>query len=66
MSVTCDKLVVFSTNKTDCHNITAILLKVALNKKKEKKYFLAASIICVEKSEDQEIIFIRFKCNVKK
>ena len=36
-SVTCDRLVVFSgssdspTNKTDCHNITEILLKVALN-----------------------------------
>jgi hypothetical protein len=35
--------VVFSTNKTDCHNIAEILLKVALNtinqtiKKKKKK-----------------------------
>ena len=26
-----DFLQVFSTNKTDCHNITEILLKVALN-----------------------------------
>jgi hypothetical protein len=26
-----DKLLVSSTNKTDCHDITEILLKVALN-----------------------------------
>jgi hypothetical protein len=37
LSVTCDRLVVFSgysgssTNKTDCHIITEILFKVALN-----------------------------------
>ena len=31
MSVTCDRLVVFSNNKTDLHDITEILLKVALN-----------------------------------
>jgi hypothetical protein len=31
MSVTCNRSVVSSTNKTDCHNITEILLKVALN-----------------------------------
>ena len=37
MSVTCNRSVVFyvppvsSTNKTDCHDITEILLKVALN-----------------------------------
>jgi hypothetical protein len=34
MSVTCSRSVVFSgysTNKTDCHEITEILLKVALN-----------------------------------
>ena len=31
MSVTCDRSVVFSTNKTDCHDITKILLKVLLN-----------------------------------
>ena len=34
MSVTCDRSVVFSvssTNKTDCHDITEIWLKVALN-----------------------------------
>jgi hypothetical protein len=31
LSVSCDRSVVFSTNKTDCHNITEILLKVALN-----------------------------------
>ena len=32
MSVTCDRSVVFhSTNKTDCQDITEILLKVALN-----------------------------------
>ena len=30
-SVTCDKSVVFSTNKTDRHDITEILLKVVLN-----------------------------------
>ena len=30
-SVTCDRSVVFSTNKTDCHDITEILLKVVLN-----------------------------------
>ena len=29
--MTCDRSVVFSTNKTDRHNITEILLKVALN-----------------------------------
>jgi hypothetical protein len=29
--VTCDRSMVFSTNKTDCHDITEILLKVALN-----------------------------------
>jgi hypothetical protein len=31
LSVACGRLVVFSTNKTDCHVITEILLKVALN-----------------------------------
>ena len=31
MSVTCDRSVVFSTNKSYCHDITEILLKVALN-----------------------------------
>jgi hypothetical protein len=38
LSVTCDRSVVFSggtlvssTNKTDCRNITEILLKVVLN-----------------------------------
>ena len=30
-SVTCDRSVVFSTNKTDRHDITEILLKVVLN-----------------------------------
>jgi hypothetical protein len=29
--VTCDRSVVFFTNKTDSHDITEILLKVALN-----------------------------------
>jgi hypothetical protein len=29
--VTCGRLVVFSTNETDLHNVTEILLKVALN-----------------------------------
>jgi hypothetical protein len=31
LSVTCDRSVVSSTNKTDCHDITEMLLKVALN-----------------------------------
>ena len=31
LSVTCDRSVVSSTNKTDSHDITEILLKVALN-----------------------------------
>ena len=31
MSVTCCRLVVCSINKTDCHDIAEILLKVALN-----------------------------------
>jgi hypothetical protein len=31
VSVACGMSVVFSTNKTDCHDITEILLKVALN-----------------------------------
>jgi hypothetical protein len=31
LSVTCDRSVVFSTNKTDHHDITEILLKVALS-----------------------------------
>ena len=31
LSVICDRSVVSSTNKTDCHNKTKILLKVALN-----------------------------------
>ena len=43
MSVTCDRSEVFfgysssSTNKTDCHDITEILLKVALNTIKQTK-----------------------------
>ena len=37
LSVTCDMSVVFSTNKADRHDITEILLKVALNTKKKKK-----------------------------
>ena len=31
LSVTCNRSVVFSTNKTDLYDITEILLKVALN-----------------------------------
>ena len=31
LTVTCGRSVVFSTNKTDCHDITEILLKMALN-----------------------------------
>ena len=31
LSVTCERSVVFPTNKTDRHDITEILLKVALN-----------------------------------
>ena len=31
LSVTCDRSVVFSTIKTDCHDIAEILLKVVLN-----------------------------------
>jgi hypothetical protein len=31
LSVTCDRSVVSSTNKTDSHDITEILLKVVLN-----------------------------------
>jgi hypothetical protein len=31
MSVTCGRWVVSSTNKTDNHNIAALLLKVAIN-----------------------------------
>ena len=31
MSVTCCRLVVCSINKTDCHDIAEILLKVTLN-----------------------------------
>jgi hypothetical protein len=31
MSLTCCRSVVSSTNKADCHDITEILLKVALN-----------------------------------
>ena len=31
LSVTCDRLVVFSTNKIDCQDITEILLKVVSN-----------------------------------
>jgi hypothetical protein len=31
LSGSCDRSVVFSTNKTDLHDITEILLKVALN-----------------------------------
>ena len=31
LSVTSDRSVIFSTNKTDSHDITDILLKVALN-----------------------------------
>jgi hypothetical protein len=31
LSLTCDRSVVFSTNKTDRHNITEVFLKVALS-----------------------------------
>jgi len=34
LSVTCDRSVVFSINKTDRHDITETLLKVALNTKR--------------------------------
>jgi hypothetical protein len=34
-AVTCDRSVVFSTNKTDRHDITEILLKVVLNANKQ-------------------------------
>ena len=37
MSVTCDRLVVFSTNKSDRHDIAEILLKVTLNTIKQTK-----------------------------
>ena len=35
LSVTCERSVVFPTNKTDRHDITEILLKVALNTTKQ-------------------------------
>jgi hypothetical protein len=35
LSVTCARSVVFSTNKTEHHDITEILLKVALNTTKQ-------------------------------
>jgi hypothetical protein len=37
LSVTCGRSVVFSTNKTDRHDINEILLKVALNTIKSTK-----------------------------
>ena len=37
VSVTCDMSVVFSTNKTDHHDIAEILLKLALNTIKQTK-----------------------------
>ena len=49
MSVTCDRSVVFSTNKTDHHDITAMLLKVTINtmKRTTKKLCLMADENCV-------------------
>jgi hypothetical protein len=39
LSVTCDRSVVSSINKTDSHNITEILLKMALNTINQPLYF---------------------------
>jgi hypothetical protein len=36
---------VSSTNKTDCHDITEILLKVALNTIKQTNHFLSKKLI---------------------
>ena len=44
MSATCDRLVVSSTNKTDRHIITEILLKVALNTIIKKTHLQETSI----------------------
>jgi hypothetical protein len=40
LSVTCGRLMVFSTNKTDCHDITETLLKALLNTIKHIFIFL--------------------------
>jgi hypothetical protein len=43
--VICDSLVVFSINKIDRHDVTEILLKVALNtiKQTNKYYFMGSA-----------------------
>jgi hypothetical protein len=38
VKVTCGRSVVFSTNKSDCHDIIEILLKVALNTIKQTTF----------------------------
>jgi hypothetical protein len=52
---------VFSTNKTDCHNVTEILLKVALNTINHKSILLL-NAACL--AEEQKIpFFIIFDLN---
>jgi len=50
--VTCDRFSpgppVSSTNKTDCHNITEILLKVALNTNKQTTIFSHLANFCLQ------------------
>jgi hypothetical protein len=47
LSVTCDRSVVSSTNKIDCHDITEILLKVVLNTIALTLLFCIVSIILI-------------------
>ena len=68
LSVTCDRLVVFpdapvsSTNKTDCHDIAEILLKVVLNNINQTniEYEDLPALI-----EDLTVANCSFNCDVK-
>ena len=55
---TCDRSVIFSTNKTDCHDITEILLKVALNTIKQTNRLCIHSIAERQKHLTSSILAI--------
>jgi hypothetical protein len=56
--MTCDRSVIFSTNKTDCHDITEILLKVALNTIKQTNRLCIHSIAERQKRLTSSILAI--------
>ena len=64
LSVTCDRSVVFSTNKTDIHDITEILLQVALNTTKQTSKQYISSLQRRRDIHDSKLVCISPVCDI--